>query len=381
MMADMLAFLLTRPEQKAGVNEIGRHLAELGHTPLCGYPKLERSRPRPMDMRMLHPKTLTTLLRTAIEQKLIKSDRPIGEAKRLRKELGKKNWIRLTRRGAKHLTEHKIRSFWGFAGFKWAEDLWKKGYEIQFLANLTGIEAHKNFLFAWHPKSKDIRILQSLNPREYKKESFIGFRVTRDPTTALGQRLEESNPIENFVLKEAGDELSEENVGKALRKFFDYPTQHNLFVAHLVTSETVHFGMPMLANFELISLVGVGFQEVPLVDGLRYECVALELPVSQSVVGELHLKIDVGKVNRWTLDAITNPDSRPESDSIAFVGPELVCRHNEGKGNRSGKCRLGFVAKCEFARTLSAYIEPPCDQVKEEMQKLLGWSIESTFNV
>jgi len=382
MLADMLAFLSVRPEHKAGVNEIGRHLAGLGYTPLNSQEVLERSRPRSMQLPMLHPKALSKLLKAAAEQGLVKSDRPIGEAKRKQKGLGVKNWISLTKKGTDYLFRHKVRSLYGYLGLEWADDLWKKGYEIQFLGYLTGIERQRNFLFAWHPKSKDIKILQFFSPREYKHGNLIGFHVTEDPMVPMGQRIEQKNPIEEFIVREAGEEFTEENIGRALKKFFDYPKQHNLFVGQLAPSETVHFGMPMLLNFELISLIGVGYHEVPLIDGLQHETVALELPISESIVGELHLKLDVGKVNRWIKRQVKDTSSGIEPDAINFIGPELVCRHNNGKNNKNGECRLGLSTKCEFARTKDGYVGPPCERVKGELDRLLSyWSVERDYNL
>jgi hypothetical protein len=372
MMADMLSFLSTRSEG-FGFNEICRHLAALGYGPLASGLSLDKP--------ILHSKTLSSLLRTAIEEKLVRPEYPLGKAGELGK-LGRPNLVRLTKKGAIFLAKHQIGSMWGFAGLNWAEELWSKGYEIQFLNNLTNIESHKNFLFAWHPEKRDIKILQFLNPREYRRGNLVGFRFSKDLTKPVGQRIEESNLIEDFVLKDAGEELTEEKIASALRRFFDYPRQHNVFLGLLTPSEPVHFGMPMVANFELITFMSLGFQEIPLIPNLyQHESVALELPISESIVGKLHLKFDVGKVNRWLLDVIKNPSLIPEEGAFAFYGPDLICRHNDGEGNKDGKCNLGLATKCEFGRTQNKYSPPSCARVKNEMDKLLGWSSESSFNV
>lgn len=365
ILADVLSFLSSKTKG-AGSNEIGRMLAKLGYEPL--YTRKDR----------LHPVKLTKILKAAEQKGLIESDYPIGEA--YKTERGKPNLCRITKRGVKFLTKHKIRSMWGFVGLKWAEELWEKGYEIQFLNKLTDIETHENFLFAWHRTKRDIRMLQFLKPREYSKGKLIGFRFTKDLTKPVGQRIEESNPIEDFVLNEVGKEFTEEKIRKALQKFFDYPRQHNMFIAQLLPTDPIHFGMPMGLNFELISFLALGFEEIPLIPNmLQHEHVALELPISESIIGKLKLTFDVGKVNRWLIDVIKDSGLRPEFGAFGYVGPILVCKHNTGEGNKNGKCKLGLTSKCGFIRTQHEYIEPPCDQVRKELEKLLPWRLSTSF--
>ena len=88
----------------------------------------------------------------------------------------------------------------GYVAEKWISKLHDtEGYEIRFLNSLTGIQSHKNFVFAWHPQKKDIRILQFFSPREYLPHSLKAAKFTEDITKPVGQRIEKFNSIEEFL--------------------------------------------------------------------------------------------------------------------------------------------------------------------------------------
>ena len=93
MLIDMLSFLSTNPDG-AGFNEIARYLAGKGFTPLYSGRHVGES-----DRKfLLHPKTLRSLLKNALEEELIAAEHPLGQSPK-----GKRNRYLLTKKGNKRL--------------------------------------------------------------------------------------------------------------------------------------------------------------------------------------------------------------------------------------------------------------------------------------
>lgn len=259
MFADLLSFLSTKPEG-FGFNGIARQLAQLGYTPL--YTARSKNQLR------LHPKTLRSLLEDAISQGLVESDYPLGKTPK-----GKRNLFRLTNKGIKFLTRHKIRSMWGLVGLRWAEEAWKKGYKIHFLGEFTNLEGHDGLLLAWHPGTGDVRIAEIFGVGEFQSSpegpEYRGQYVDRKVKPDAPIR---SATLRQFIKDNVEDLRNDQEVGKAVKRFYE---EHNSFTAVLVP-EKIHFGFPKKDRVQEIgrfgSLMFVGFKgegDMPFIERMN----------------------------------------------------------------------------------------------------------------
>lgn len=222
LLDDLLSFLSTK-EKGAFFNEIARYLCKKGHTPLDARGK------------GLHPKKLTQLLRRAYGEGLIISDKKPGRGART----GSKNPYKLSKRGARYLKNHKIRNLFGRVGIEFAEEMYKQGYDVEFLNVLSEVKEHENILFAWHPKKRDVKLCVLFPAKRFDK--YVGFKTKGKDQPIL------THDLKDYLKIQVRDFSNLEEISKALKSFYDYPNTHDAYFAQTSPTDQIHFGLPVIS--------------------------------------------------------------------------------------------------------------------------------------
>lgn len=283
---DILTFLTTK-EEGHYFNEIARHLAELGHKPLSIIEGKDA----------LHPKVLSKNLKNLVKEGLVESDFQPGD----RSKRGRKNQYRVTKKGIKHLTRSKIRNLYGLVGIKWAEENWSKGYEIRFLNDLSHHEAHKRYLLAWNPETKDIRLAQIFGTREFSKTSggprYLAQYVDRkkNPKAPIRQ-----NDFFDFIKTKVKNLENDKEIGEAVREYYDKDV-HNCFFGLLSPTESIAFGFPQeLGHFNTLTFLGFDYlKDFPIIPEITLWVGGFELSENLLVKLEYRANLEALHTFSW----------------------------------------------------------------------------------
>ena len=132
------------------------------------------------------------------------------------KKVGKKMIYSLTEKGRSACIKYEIKREAGLIGINWAGSLYDKGYKIRFLDDLTGVVKHKKKLFAWNPKTKDVKLAHLFDVREVP--SFYGFFI--DVRRDVKKPIRMTKFHEN-ISKQVSDMNNEKQIQQFLKNFFD----------------------------------------------------------------------------------------------------------------------------------------------------------------
>lgn len=135
---------------------------------------------------------------------------------------GKKTLCDTTSDGKDACVYFRIRREAGYSGIQWAVTMLEKGYEVRFLYDLTGLENHKRWLFAWNPSTGDSDLAFILGTRSAKSKpggpAYIAQYVDRNQNPDAPIR---HNELLDYIKQNVKDFNNESRIGDALKTFWD----------------------------------------------------------------------------------------------------------------------------------------------------------------
>lgn len=167
----------------------------------------------------------------------------------------------LTEKGKQVASIIKIKIEFGHFGERWAETYYKKGYKVRILSDLTGISTHDNWIFAWHPVTKDMDLVRNMGFRSVKQ----GANSSRYLAQYVNKSIDPQKPLRDselfsYISSELSEKWNESNLSKVLKEFWNLET-HNSFVCLLTPPDELDFAFPSdIGRQALMTFIGVGHQ-------------------------------------------------------------------------------------------------------------------------
>jgi len=278
----------------------------------------------------------------------------------LERELkGRKTVYRLTKEGRDFCARLQIKEEVGLLDFDWANRLFREGYRVRFLSDLTGNEGQKRWLFAWNPKTRDIKYALFFGMKEVPKDGYTAQYVDRSKKADAPIT---KTTLQDFVNNNVSDFENEEEIAAALRKFYDVET-HNCFICIITPTEEVRFGFPSeLGHFDSYIIVGVGRQEIfPFIPKITMSVGGLSLSKNLRILTYHELNFLAWHDASWlllreTIGETVNPDLIRFllARSSNFPTPTMECAHYF-----KGECEKLDGIRCEIAGDMRRLLECP----------------------
>lgn len=174
---------------------------------------------------------------------------------------GKKILVSLTEKGRNECARSRIAKEAGFSGIEWANQYWEKGYNVRFLSDLTGLEGHDKWLFAWNPQTRDADLAAIYGVRSVKSNQG----GPRYQAQFVDREKSPNKPVRDAELfsyiNEKCIDWSEDSISEVLKSFWDQ-NNFNAYICVLFPQETIRFGFPQeLGSFGSIAFVGFDYQK------------------------------------------------------------------------------------------------------------------------
>lgn len=184
------------------------------------------------------------------------------------KALKNKKIYYLTDKGKQVTSLFKIKEEYGHIGEKWAEDKHNEGYNVRFLSDLTGDSRHQNWIFAWHPFTKDIDLVRNMGFRSLKDNGSFYRAQYVDRSVDKDKPIRDAE-LFSYISESLGDKWDEESLSQVLKDFWSLEN-HNSFVCLLAPPDESDFAFPSdIGRQALMTFIGLGHQlEFPFIPKL-----------------------------------------------------------------------------------------------------------------
>jgi DNA-binding MarR family transcriptional regulator len=171
---------------------------------------------------------------------------------------GSRRPISITRKGKDRLASARISNDAEKLGLAWIEERRERGFIVRYLSDLTEIPKHREFLFAWNPRTRETELAEIFGVRNFDMNNYFGQYVDRGKKPDGPIRMSHLQP---FLKEEVKDFNNTDDVSAALKKFYNLETHNSFFGAMAGPSEGVSFGFPdLIGNFSAGLFYGLGYQ-------------------------------------------------------------------------------------------------------------------------